>query len=63
MAFFGERRFRSAVATYVEHYNSERPHQGIGNRPISGETRPGSGRLRCRERLGGLLRHYYRAAE
>jgi transposase InsO family protein len=61
MILFGERRFRSAVAEYVEHYNSERPHQGIGNRPISGEVRPRLGRVRCRERLGGLLKHYYRA--
>jgi transposase InsO family protein len=63
MIFFGENRFRAAVAAYVEHYNSERPHQGIGNRPIPGEFHPGTGRVLCIERLGGLLKHYFRAAK
>ena len=32
MIFFGERRFREAVASYVEHYHTERAHQGLGKR-------------------------------
>jgi transposase InsO family protein len=63
MIFFGERRFRSAVKAYIEHYNAERPHQGIGNRPIPGEISPGFGRVHCRERLGGLINHYYGGAK
>jgi putative transposase len=49
---------------YVEHYHRELNHQGIGNRLIDSaatESR-GSGSIECRERLGGLLRFYHRAA-
>jgi len=31
MIFFGERALRRAIDEYVEHYNAERPHQGLGN--------------------------------
>ena len=31
MGLIGERHLRRAVASYVEHYHLERPHQGIGN--------------------------------
>ena len=57
--FFGERSLRHAIDEYIEHYNEERPHQGIGNRPITldPESRPASA-VACRERLGGLLRSY-----
>ena len=61
MIFFGERRLREAIASYLAHYRSERPHQGIGNRRIEAGL-DGSGHVRVRERLGGLLMHYYRAA-
>ena len=37
--------------------------QGLGNELIIRETRPFWGaQVRCRERLGGLLRYYHRAA-
>ena len=62
MAFFGEGSFRRAVASYVEHYHTERPHQGIGNVKIEAAPSTSVGEVRCSERLGGLLRHYYRAA-
>ncbi len=60
--FFGPRRFRHAVSAYIEHYNVERPHQGIGNVALSGPSSPRLGRVCCHERLGGLLKHYYRVA-
>jgi putative transposase len=60
----GEGHLRRVVREYVEHYHGERNHQGIGNRLISssldGSRRAGS--IECRERLGGLLRYYCRAA-
>jgi putative transposase len=41
----------------------------VGNVPLPDANRSGppvlqfpSGEVRCRERLGGLLKHYYRAA-
>ena len=60
----GEAHVRRMVREYVEHYHSERNHQGIGNRlidPPADELRRG-GAIECRERLGGLLRYYCRAA-
>jgi putative transposase len=60
----GEAQLRRAIREYVEHYHGERNHQGIGNRIIDSsldESRTSSA-IECRERLGGLLRHYRRAA-
>jgi putative transposase len=60
----GEAHLRRAVREYVEHYRGERNHQGIANRLIdapAAECRR-SGSIECRERLGGLLRFYHRAA-
>jgi putative transposase len=57
------------VTEFVAHYNEERPHQAKGNIPLpdADQAEPRilkfpSGAVRCRERLGGLLKHYYRAA-
>jgi len=62
MIFFGESSLRRAIQIYVHHYHTERPHQGIGNAVIQREERVAEGEVCCRERLGGLLKHYYRAA-
>jgi transposase InsO family protein len=60
---FGERRLLRALDEFVAHYHGERNHQGLGNELITPETRPLWGTHgRCRERLGGLLRYYHRAA-
>jgi putative transposase len=59
----GERHFRRTVAEYVEHYHRERNHQGLDNELIDGPSSPRSdGRIRRRQRLGGLLNYYHRAA-
>lgn len=62
---FGRQHLDHLVSEYVEHYHTERPHMGLGNvRPL--ETGPpsarGGGEIVCRERLGGVLRHYERVA-
>jgi len=62
MIFFGESSLRRAIQIYVHHYHTERAHQGIGNEVIQREERVAEGEVCCRERLGGLLKHYYRAA-
>ncbi len=60
----GENHLRTAVRAYVAHYHLERNHQGLDNRLISeAHDRPCTeGSVLCRERLGGILRYYYREA-
>jgi putative transposase len=61
---FGERSLRRAMKEYVEHYHTERNHQGKGNVllfPRVTEARRDNP-LQCRERLGGLLRYYHQNA-
>jgi len=64
MVIFGEGSLRRAIHEFVQHYHLERPHQGLGNEVISRDERlPTSGpEVRCEERLGGILKHYRRAA-
>jgi putative transposase len=64
MIFFSERQLRHAIAEFMAHYHGERNHQGLGNELIVAEAGVGAaeGEIRCRERLGGLLRYYHRAA-
>jgi transposase InsO family protein len=64
MVFFGEQSLRRAIAAYVTHYHGERNHQGLGNRLIEPQDGVGvtTDDVRCRERLGGVLRYYYRQA-
>jgi putative transposase len=59
----GEKHLRATVRAFVDHYHEERPHQGLGNALIAPKTTSlGSGPVRCRERLGGVLKFYYREA-
>src|SRR5258707_2658769 len=64
MIFFGEESLRTAIQNFVAHYHSERNHQGLANQLISPE--PGhlgnAGEVQRRQRLGGMLNYYYRAA-
>ena len=59
----GEGHLRAAVRAFVQHYHEERPHQGLGNERIAPKTTLiGTGPVTCRERLGGVLKFYYREA-
>lgn len=62
MIFFHEKMVRRALREFVSHYHAERNHQGIGNELIESGDLPRDGPIQCRERLGGLLRYYYREA-
>jgi putative transposase len=61
---FGERSLRRALSNFVDHFHAERNHQGKGNVLLFPRVkdRQREGPVRCRERLGGLLRYYHREA-
>jgi transposase InsO family protein len=66
LILFGESSLRHCLENYVVHFHTERNHQGKSNLILFpapadriGET---EGPIRRRERLGGLLRFYYRQA-
>ncbi len=63
---FGESWLRHALRNFCEHYHAQRNHQGKDNqllfpRPVLPKS-SGRGIVRCEERLGGLLKNYYREA-
>jgi putative transposase len=66
---FGEDHLRHLINEYLCHHHRERCQQGLGNVPpavASGEESDvisfPTGRVECRERLGGLLKSYRRVA-
>ena len=66
LILFGEVSLRRALREYLTHFHRERNHQGKDNVllfPSRHEPAPGLERsVRCRERLGGLLKYYHREA-
>ena len=66
LILFGESSLKRALQAYEPHYHQERNHQGKGNRLLfPRQTQPvdgNQGSVQCRERLGGLLKYYYRQA-
>ena len=65
---FGERHLTYLIQEYLRYYHEERPHQGLENRPPNSAEPPTEilqvepGQVICRERLGGVLKHYERRA-
>jgi len=65
LILFGEKSLQQAVSNFLEHYHQERNHQGKDNLllfPVAVPEAGSRGAIRCRERLGGLLKYYSRAA-
>ena len=64
MILFGERSLRRVLNEYIAHYHAERNHQGLGNRLLDPTHEAGSmdDPIKNRERLGGMLKFYYRKA-
>ena len=66
LVLFGEAGLRRALREFVAHYHEERNHQGKGNVPLFPSAMPSSSRgddaIECKERLGGMLKYYYREA-
>jgi hypothetical protein len=62
----GEGSLRRALKNFCEHYHSERNHQGKGNvllfPGVEELPKRRESSIDCRERLGGLLKYYYRRA-
>src|SRR5262245_60190717 len=60
----GERHLRQVVSEYVEHYHLERNHQCLDNRLITVPILAANSNqpVERRERLGGLLKFYFRRA-
>jgi putative transposase len=66
LILFGEGALRRALANFCEHYHGERNHQGKENMLLFPPPSPPEcarrEAVRCRERLGGLLKYYHREA-
>ena len=64
LILFGERSSRTAVSEFLSHYHAERNHQGLRNQIIDLQDEVGRAteKICCRQRLGGMLRYYYRRA-
>jgi putative transposase len=64
LVLLGESHLRFVIREYVEHYHSERNHQGLDNRLVVPLRKSGGakGEVRSRQRVGGLLSYYYREA-
>jgi transposase InsO family protein len=66
----GEAHLRAVLAEYQQHYNTARPHQGIGQRipdaahhdPRDSAAGPETWRIRRKPVLNGLINEYERAA-
>jgi hypothetical protein len=66
LILFGEGSLRRALSEFIDHFHTERNHQGKSNIlpfPAEVATRRQHNRaVLCRERLGGLLKYYCGAA-
>jgi putative transposase len=61
LILFGEAALYHVLREYMAHYHHERNHQGKGNMllvPAISHAPERAGPVRCRERLGGLLKYY-----
>ena len=66
LVLFGEEGLLRTLNEFVAHYHAERNHQGRGNLllfPAADLSLPPQGdAIECKQRLGGLLKYYYREA-
>jgi putative transposase len=60
----GRRQLESVLRTFTAHYNRERPHRGLEllTPDSTNAQRPSRGEIKRRDRLGGLIHEYHRAA-
>jgi putative transposase len=63
LLILNRRHLEHVLRVYVDHYNTQRPHRALALCPPEpeGDTSRG-GEIWRRDRLGGLIHEYYRAA-
>jgi transposase InsO family protein len=65
LLILNRRHLERVLRVYVDHYNRQRPHRALNLQPPLPETPeplPPVGEICRRDRLGGLIHEYYRAA-
>jgi putative transposase len=65
LLILNHRHLERVLRVYVDHYNHQRLHLALNLRPPDSDDPPARstlGAIRRRDRLGGLLHEYYRAA-
>jgi transposase InsO family protein len=65
LLILGRRHLETVLRIYTAHYNRERPHRGLALLPpdsTNADPRPSGEEIKRRDRLGGLIREYHRAA-
>jgi putative transposase len=65
LLILGRRHLERVLDCYAGHYNRERPHRALAlssPQPTDSDLPPNPGDIQRRDRLGGLLHEYYRAA-
>jgi len=57
-----QRHLRSVLNTYIDYYNTARPHQGLAQQsPVPRRLTCDDGSIQRRDVLGGIIGDYYRA--
>ena len=65
LLILNRRHLEDVLRVYVDHHNRARPHRALELRPPNRDERrerPPEGEIRRRNRLGGLIHEYHRAA-
>jgi hypothetical protein len=65
LLILNRRHLERVLRIYVDHYNRQRPHRALKLQPPQPETlepQPAVGEICRRDRLGGLIHEYHRAA-
>ncbi len=65
LLILNRRHLERVLRVYVQHYNTQRSHRALGRRPPDPRIslgQPRSTGIRRRDKLGGLIHEYYRAA-
>jgi putative transposase len=64
LLILNRRHLERVLRVYIDHYNTQRPHRALDLCPPEpeGDARLSAGEIDRRDRLGGLIHEYYRAA-